>query len=321
MQQTRILEKQRRSSPSSPSLLPIGSKPTIWKAEKLKYLLIGPPKWGKTTFFSGVPNVCLLAFEAGYSEVDCPKVVVTHWDRGYKERKLGWDEDEDGVVYTSAMELIEELENGCPYSMVVIDTLDMATKMASDHYCAIAHVEHPSEGGDWGRGWDLLQTRPVRMFYNRLVKLGVGVVAITHSTDKSDTDKFGLMRQKRETSLPGGIQRFAHTQSDVIMHGFFARKRKGQKDRDRMVSFDGSDSLMAGTRIRKVFIPNKYIVNSPTRTDDSPPWRQWESFFIDNPNAGKAAEQAFIKLYHGVDDEDVNEPTEKENAKKETNTK
>lgn len=305
--QLRVLDKAQSS------LLPTGSTPTVWRPERLKYLLIGPPKWGKTTFFSGCPDVCLLAFEAGYAEVDCPKVVITAWDRSFKQRQQGWDVDEDGVVYTSAMELIEELESNCPYSMVVIDTLDMACKMASDHYCAIARVETPADGGDYGRGWELLQTRPIRIFYNRLVKLGIGVAAITHSTDKDDRDRFGVSRPKKETSLPGGVQKFAHTQSDCIMHGFFSRRRRGQKDRDRMISFDGSDYLMAGTRIRKVYIPNKYVVSPPTRTDDSPPWKQWSKFFDDNPAAGQAAEQQFTKLYVGVDDESVTEPTTKEN--------
>jgi hypothetical protein len=295
------------------SLLPIGSKPVVWHPDKLKYLLIAPPKWGKTTFFSGCPRACLLAFEAGYAEVDCPKIVITAWDRPYKEKRLGWDEDEDGVVYTGAMEAIEELEEtrrhclihklNFPYSLAIVDTLDMCTKMASDYMCGIAKVDHPSEGGDWGRGWDLLQTRPVRMFYSRLVKLGIGVACITHSTDKSDPDKFGTSKPKKETSLPGKVQHHAHSQADVIMHGFFGRRRKGNKERDRIISFDGSDTLMAGTRIRKVFIPNKYIVKPPTRTSDSPPWDQWQNFFINNPAAGEAAEQEFVRLIKGSDDE------------------
>jgi hypothetical protein len=251
--------------------------------------------------------VCEIAFEAGYSEIDCPKIVINSWDRSYKEKKEGWDIDEDGVVYTSAMELIDELEVNCPYNMVVLDTLDMCAKMASDYHCALAHVDHPSEGGDWGRGWDVLQTRPVRMFYSRLVRLGLGVAAITHSQKKEDEDKFGKKRAKRETSLPGKIQHFAHTQSDVIMHGFFARRRHGQKDRDRYISFDGTDYLMAGARVRKVYLPNKYIVTPPTRTSDSPPWNQWASFFSRNPEAGKEAELEFVRLYKGRQDETVEE--------------
>lgn len=301
------------------SLLPLTGRSIVRNPTKLKYLLIAPPKWGKTTFFSGVPGVVLLAFEAGYSDVDCPKVVLTCWDRPYKEKKLGWEVDDDGVVYCSATELIEEMESNCPYSLAIIDTLDMATKMASDYYCEKANVTHPSEGGDWGRGFDILQTRPIRMFYSRLVRLGIGVACITHSTEKVN-DKFAFGKVKRETSLPGKVQGFAHTQSDLIMHGFYSRRRQGQKDRDRFISFDGTDYLMAGTRIRKVYIPNKYIVTPPTRNDDSPPWKQWETFFTNNPDAGKLAEKQFVSLYRGRQDESIEdeltETTTKQNKVK-----
>lgn len=298
-------------SESYNGLLPLKGVVKPINARKLKYLLIGPPKWGKTTFFSGCPNVCLLAFEAGYAEIDCPKIVITSWDRPYKEKKLGWDQDRDGIVYTSATEVLEEMETNCPYELVIIDTIDIATRMASDYYCALAKVDHPSQGGDYGRGWDLLQTRPIRIFYNRLVKLGIGVAAITHVKDKEDK-KFSDSKTKKETSLPGGVQHFIHTQSDCIMFADFLRRRKGQKQRDRYISFDGSSEVMAGTRIRKVYIPNKYIVNPPSRTDDSIPWKQWEEFFTNNPTAGKIAEENFVKLFRGSDDENLaTEQTEK----------
>jgi AAA domain len=299
---------------SNDSLLPTVARTKPVNPRRLKYLLIGPPKFGKTTFFSGCPGVCLLAFEAGYGEVDCPKIVITSWNRSLKERKLGWDQDEDGIMYASGMEVIEEMERYCPYEMVVIDTLDMATKMASDYYCEKANIDHPSMGGDWGRGWEIMQTNPVRRLYNRLLKLGVGVACITHSTEK---EKDG--RVKRETSLPGKIQHYAHTQADCIMHGYTRRLTKGQRDSDRIISFDGSDKLMAGTRIRKVYIPNQYVMTPPTRTDDSPPWRQWENFFTNNPVAGQEAEKQFASLIRG-EQEQRTETNNSTYVKKDTKT-
>src|SRR4029077_4057867 len=244
-------------------LLPTKALKLILDPTKLRYLVIAPPKWGKTTFFSGVPNACLLAFESGYASADCPIIVITDWDRPYKEKKEGWSEDESGVVYTSAMEVLEELEKENPYDFLIIDTVDMAVKLCSDYHCELAKVNHPSEGGDFGRGWDLLQTAPIRRFYNRITKLGCGLAAITHAKEKTEKDKFQKDRFRRETSLPGGVQQFIHAQSDLIMHGFFGRRRKDKRDRDRFISFDGTDEVMAGTRIRQVYIPNKYIVTPP----------------------------------------------------------
>jgi hypothetical protein len=302
-------------------LLPTKAPKLILDPSKLRYLVIAPPKWGKTTFFSGVPNACLLAFESGYASADCPIIVVTHWDRPYKERKEGWAEDETGVVYTSAMEVLEELERANPYDFVILDTIDMAVKLCSDYHCDLAKVNHPSEGGDFGRGWDLLQTAPIRRFYNRISKLGCGIAAITHAKEQMSKDRFAKDRFRRETSLPGGVQQFIHAQSDLIMHGFFGRRRKGFKDRDRYISFDGTDEVMAGTRIRQIYIPNKYVVTPPTFDDLTHPWKQWATFFVDSPEAGQRAEKEFIRLFEGVADETIEKTQQQKHDtnKKESN--
>jgi AAA domain len=285
------------------NLLPTKPPRLILNPRKLRYLLCAPPKWGKTTFATGAPNSLLLAFEAGYASAECPIVVVTEWDRSYKERAKGWLQDDAGIVYTSALEVLEELERANPYEFIVIDTVDMLVKMASDHCCAAAKVEHPSDGGDYGRGYDLLQTTPVRRFYNRLTRIGCGIAAITHVKERTERDKFGVERYRRETTLPSAIQSFVHTQSDVIMHGFFGRRRRGQIDRDRIVSFDGTNEVMAGTRLRQVHVPNKYIVAPPTSESLDLPWQQWENFFTNSPQAGKDAEASYAKLLEGLDDE------------------
>lgn len=296
-----LLENRKIDVPVN--MLPTQKPNLMLSPDKLKYLALCPPKWGKTTFFSGCPNACLLAFEAGYASAECPVIVINSWDRPYKLKKEGWLQDDNGIVYTSAMEVIEELERECPYDLIILDTLDQAVKLCSDYHCELARVQHPSEGGDYGRGWDLLQTGPIRKFYNRITKLGVGVVAVTHCKERAEKDKFDKDRFRRETSLPAGVQQFIHAQSDVIMHGFFGRRRKGQRDRDRYFSFDGSNEIMAGTRLRKVYIPNKYIVDPPTFKDQTLPWKQWANFFTNNPQAGEEAEKQFTKLSEGTDDE------------------
>jgi AAA domain len=281
--------------------------------EKLKYLVIAPPKWGKTTLFAGCPNCLLIAFEAGYGFVECPKIVVTGWNRSIKERRQGPSVDEDGLIYSSAMEVVEELERSNEYDLIIIDTLDEAVKMCSQYHCEKAHVEHPSEGGDYGRGWSKLVTEPVRAFYGHLARLGVGLAAITHSKEHNDKDKFGKDRFRRATTMSDAIQQFVVAQSDVIMHGFFSRRRRGKKDRDRYVSFDGSDEIVAGSRINpnKVYIPNKYIL-----APEGKGWEQWIGFFANTPEAGKQAEKEFVKLAHGVDDENLVEEVETEDGEK-----
>lgn len=273
------------------------------KPDKLKYLFLAPPKFGKTTFFSGCPDCLLLAFEEGHMFAQCHKVVITEWaPTSFRDRGPGQDE-ETGTTYSTASEIIEALEAYNPYRFIVLDTIDMCVKMCTDYELSKAKLQHPSEGGDYGKGWDLLQTSPFRRFYNRLVKLNVGIGCTSHIKEDWRRDKFNQEVYRRESTLPAGIQRYVHTQSDVIINGFFGRKRpkRGKQIRDRIISFDGTDEIMAGTRIQRVFIPNKYISSPPTDEDSSIPWKQWTNFFTESPQAGQEAEKIYMEQVNSVD--------------------
>jgi hypothetical protein len=267
------------------------------KPERLKYFFLAPPKFGKTTFFSGVENALLLAFEEGHMWANCLKIVITDWTPPTLGSRGPSQDDETGIVYATAMEIIEALETHNPFKFIIIDTADMASKMCTDYELGRAKLPHPSDGGDYGKGWDIYQTTPFRRFYNRLVKLNVGIGCTSHIKEEWRRDKYGVEIYKRESTLPSGIQKFIHTQSDVIINGFFGvkRPRRGKQIRDRIISFDGSDEVMAGTRIQRVYIPNKYISVPPTDEDTTLPWRQWCSFFENSPKAGQEAEKEYME--------------------------
>jgi hypothetical protein len=271
--------------------------------DKLKYLLMAPPKWGKTSFFM-VPDALLLAFEEGHADVKCFKIVITGWNAPIRERGPVED-DETHIKYATALEVADALEAYNPYRFIIIDTLDEAVKMCAAYECEHAGIRHPSDGGDYGKGFDLYQTNPFRLFYNRLTKLGVGVAGTTHIKEEFRKNKYGVEEFRRETSLPGGVQKFVHAQADVIMNGHFGRRRQGKRDRDRYISFDGTNEVMAGTRIKSVYLPHKYIPTPPTFEHPDAPWVQWCDFFEDSPAAGKAAEEAYNRLIQGKDDENV----------------
>lgn len=217
--------------------------------------------------------------------------------------------DDDQNVHASAEEVIEALEAHCPYTFIIIDTADMASKMCTDYHCDQIGVKHPSDGGDFGKGWDLLQTSPFRRFFGRIVKLGVGIACTSHLDVKEVKDpKTKAVKTSIETTLPKGIQKFIHTQADVIINGSFGRRRKNQSERDRIISFDGSSEILAGTRIRGVVLPKKYVVAPPTHTDQSVPWRQWCLFFDPQlgPSLAARAEELFnTEGVAGPDDENV----------------
>lgn len=281
---------------------------------KQKYLIMAPPKWGKTTFFSGAPNALLLAFEEGHGSINIPKVVITGWSVAARDREPSED-TETGTIFATAMEMIEALEAYNPYDFIILDTVDQAVKMCSDYMCAKDGIAHPSDGGDFGKGWDLYQTSPFRKYYNRIVKLGVGVALTTHVNEEWKKDQYKQDVFRRETTLPKGVQKFVHAQSDVIINGMWGRWRKGMDDRDRLISFDGTNEIMAGSRIRGVFVPSKYIVKSPSQDDLTVPWRQWNDFFVDSPEAGEAARKEYSAIYRNRPNEPIDNDTPEEEKK------
>lgn len=247
-------------------------KPTlaIRNPVRLKYLIIGQPKWGKTTFACSVPNSLLLAFEEGHAFHETHKVIVDAWDKPFSER--GWGEDDDGNRHASLVEAVDAIVASDRFDFIVIDTADMACKMCLDYHYKKLGVSHAQDAGDYGKGWDVCLTQPFRMQIGRLMKSGRGIAFITHSQiiikKKGNTEI-----SRAETTLPSQAQKFLHTQADVILHGSFGRKIKGEYDRDRVISLDGSNEILAGSRVRGINLPRKYVV-SPEH-----PWEQWESFF------------------------------------------
>jgi hypothetical protein len=253
-------------------LLPQEPTKALTNPTRLKYLIIGQPKWGKTTFACSVPNSVLFAFEEGHAFHETHKVIIDAWDKPFSER--GWNEDDDGNRHASLVEAVDAICAADRFDFVTLDTADMACKMCLDYHYKKYGVNHAQDAGDYGKGWDICLTQPFRQQIGRIMKSGRGLAFITHS--QIITKKQGNVEVSRaETTLPSQAQKFLHTQADVILHGSFGKKVKGVHDRDRVISLDGSNEILAGSRVRGITLPRKFIV------DPDHPWQQWVSFFED----------------------------------------
>jgi len=271
-------------------LLPAAPTKALSDPRRLKYLIIAPPKWGKTTFMASIPDSLLLATEEGHAFHSTHKIIIDAWDKSRQDRGLGVDDD--GNHHLSMVEAIEAVVNSDRFQFVFIDTADMAAILCLYYHYKKFGVNHASEAGDYGKGWDQCLTQPFRQQIGMLMKSGRGVGFITHTNIVEK--KVGRETQTRaETTLPSQVQKFLHTQADVILHGSFGRLRKGMTDRDRVISMDGSNEILAGSRIRNIHLPRKFIV------DPDKPWEQWQSFF-DDPKAVDQAEKDYSdKVLHG----------------------
>lgn len=243
--------------------------------------LIAPPKWGKTSFFMSNPNCLLLGFEEGHKFQRGFKITIDCWD--VTSGKHPMREDSDGVMHMSAMQALQALQATKRYNFVAIDTVDMATKMASDYFCSDENVDHISDLGEWGKGYDKGQNKPLRQFILGILKTGRGVGLISHT--KTTLERFTTgEKARKESTLPKGVKSICETQADVIMHGEYGIKQPGQRLRDRVLVTEGDMDVMAGNR-SGTMLPGRYVL---ARREQ---WKQFTTFFTDPLAAIKAEKQ------------------------------
>lgn len=259
------------------NMLPTKQRKNATDPAGLIYLGIGVPKWGKTTFFCDCPDALLIAFERGYQFQKTPTVFIDKWHDSNFEPY----EDEHKVVHMTMTQLKKTLEASDKYRFLVVDTADMAAKKCSDHYLEKHKWQHAQDGGDYGRGYDIVQNTPFRQMIGALLATGRGIAFTTHQQVNTTEFKKGKKAMK-ETTLPGGVYKFLHTQADVILHGSFGAKQEGNKYRDRIWQTEGDEETLAGNRSRDLYLPTRYVV------DPARPWAQWAEFFTNPALAAEA---------------------------------
>lgn len=264
------------------ALLPQEKTKGIINPARLKYFMVTPPKFGKTTTACAIPNSVLLAFEEGHAFTETYKIIIDQWDRPFKEKQEGIGFDEDGNAHMSLAEAVQLICASDRFDNVIFDTADMAARMCVDYHCDKLKVKHPAEAGDYGVGYALTLTNPFRQMIGPIIKSGRGMFFTSHS--KLVERKVGKdVSYKWESTLPRQAQDFIHSQCDVIWQGKFGKHRPGMKERDRILTSDASEERMAGTRVK---IDNKLWPIPPSFIlDPEQGWEQWASFFpLRNPD-------------------------------------
>lgn len=284
-------------------LLPTKARTTSVDPRGLVYLAIAVPKWGKTTFFCDVPGALLIAFERGFQFQNIPTVFVDVWH----QKDFTPYKDSQGVVHMTMTQLKESLVASDKYQFLIFDTADMAAKKCSDYYLQKHKAAHPQDLGDYGRGYDLVQNTPFRQMIGELMATGRGMAFTTHQQINTTEFKKGKKSMK-ETTLPGGVYKFLHTQADIILHGHFGVREEGNTFRNRIWQTSGDEETLAGNRSRHSKLPEKYIV------DPDRPWAQWCEFFTDPKKAAEAEtalESASFRRKREADEEEDDAPPKK----------
>lgn len=290
-----ITKKRVTFSPSDSTLgLPDEPSKPADSASDIRTLIVSPPGWGKTEFFMSNPDCLLLACEEGHKFTGGFKVIIDAWDGVLSNGDTKPYQDAKKVWHNSFVKAVAALQSTSRYNYVFIDTIDALVKMLLDYGLAKRRVEHASDAGDYGKGWDIVQNTPFRRQLNILIKSGRGIGASTHEQAENKNFKSGT-RAKKETTLPSGIYRQIYAQFDLILHGVFGKARKSQKTRERILVSEGSEDILA--KNRGGLLPPAFIV--PRKFEDR--WKQFENFFK-NPKTKEEAFAEYEKAGYSLDD-------------------
>lgn len=164
---------------------------------KLRIMVYGPPKIGKSTFAAQNERAVFLDTDNnGTAFLPCFRVPTFSW--------------------TDLKKTLGEIKNDDRFDTIVFDTVDMAYQLCRQHVCAANGVAHESEDKAFGRLWDLVKTEWIKMVAF-IQSLNKGMWMISHSIQK-EVKIDGVKRSVVTTTLPGSAQRITMALADQIFY-------------------------------------------------------------------------------------------------------
>lgn len=218
-------------------------KPNL-SIDKIRLLIYGQPKIGKTTLCSGFPNVLILATEKGYAAHSVYAKDIVSWEQ-FK-----------GV----ALRIISGKHN---YKTIAIDTIDLLFKLCNEYICDDLGIAHVSDE-DWGKGYNMVNTE-FEKWLNKLFLTDYGIIMVSHTQIKEVTS-FNGKSSKIMPSLPNQARKVIIPKVSVI--GLLKMKTIKVEDNQfiekRILSFKQSSIEEAGDR-DDVFPDEVVLLKNPSK--------------------------------------------------------
>ncbi len=228
------VKKLLRKSNVSKSDLELPTEMTTGKVllSKIRMLLYGPPKIGKTTLASGWPGALFLATEKGYDAIKVYKKDVTSWQ-----------------MFKDIVDVIVAGDH--KFKTVVIDTADLLFKLCNDAMCQELDITHVSDE-DWGKGYDIVANEFERVI-NKLFMSDYGLILISHTKIQDLTSRTGKLSKVTPT-LSNQARRIIIPKVSIIgsMKLKLIKVSNDKYIEKRVVSFLPSEIEEAGDRDGKL---------------------------------------------------------------------
>lgn len=193
---------------------------------RVRMLLYGPPKIGKSTFCSKADKVLFLATEPGLNSLRRKEVKIENWSE-----------------FIEAAKAIKEGDH--EYKTIVIDTVDNLWRFCAEHVCAESQEKYWNDGKlGYGKGRVMIDN----LFYRCLVELSnlpYGLILVSHSQEK-EIENEGM---KVMPTLPEKAGALVLGLVDMILFcDVEARSENGKVSWHRLIRTKPSRRYQAGDR-------------------------------------------------------------------------
>lgn len=196
-------------------------------ATRMKVLIYGGVKIGKSTFASQAPNALFLATEAGLNALDVYQQPIHTWD--------------------DMLAACQEIAAGKhSFSTIVIDTIDNLYRLCSEAVCKKNRVDTLGDM-EFGKGFAMCNSEFLRVL-TKLSLLPYGLVLISHSQDVEVKTRTGKSLKTIPT-LPGKARLIVLGLVDVILFvDLETATVDGKPVSRRVIRTKGTDVYEAGDR-------------------------------------------------------------------------
>jgi len=214
------------------TILPKQKSPPVLGLERQTILLYAHAKFGKSTIAAGTPDAIFFATEAGLNHLDVFQVPIHSWED----------------LLNASKEIVAGEHN---FKTVVIDTVDNAYRLCSEHVCKEHGIKHESDLG-YGKGWSLVNGEFQRVL-TKLSLLPYGLFLISHAVEREITTRTGNYTKIIPT-LPDKARKIILGMSDFILYGDIEEPsdRDGKSAARRVLRTKPTKHYEAGDRTGKM---------------------------------------------------------------------
>ena len=169
--------------------------------------LYGPPKMGKTTFASQIPDALFLATEPGTAALEVFDLTISSWSD-----------------FTTAIDELGRSPEAKRYKAIVIDTVGILYDLLCADICKRRGWEHLSEG-PFAEGYDMARTE-LNVVISKLRKLEKLIVFVCHERRTDEVDDNGNRTGVTMVTcdLPKSARKVFLGQSDFVVRAYLTEE-------------------------------------------------------------------------------------------------